>query len=286
MDHPAWCELSLLAKAIFIGIARRHNGSNNGRIGYGDADVKAQRLAFNNVTIRRGFQELCHLGFTELRAFAAHSIQHDGDRRVAEWRITCFKCDGQPATDDFKRWKPGAEVFALTARIKTPYRRLARPAKSGPEKPRISYPALEMNGSSPHLSVDASLTDGKTIYSTMGGAPLRGGLSECEHARKLARTWLADFGRGGNRQLAQHSGMAESRLSKFLSPEGKGRTLPQADLARLLAIVDPQPAEMNGRAAIDRANDERDRDLALRIDAIVAAQSGQAITPETKGNPS
>lgn len=239
LDHPSYLDLGPLARAMLIGIGRKHDSFNNGRIGYGDLDVKKEGLARNNVTIRKGFEELCEHGFIELVRLASYSPNLDeaSARRVSEWRLTFFKTPNGPATNDFQRWRPGEQVYRLTARTRSSYRGLEQPQVCSPKTKATSYPRLEVKAKTPRLAVDASSYPRSEHIIYHGEGRARADASDCMEARNLCLAWIDRVGWGARRQLARQSQITEDKLSKFLSPNGRGRTLPKADLARLIDIV-------------------------------------------------
>ena len=108
LDSPAWQSLPGNARALYIEMARRYNGSNNGRIPY-SAREAAKSLPVSKGTVIRLFKILEERGFivrTKRGAFSRKTI-----KEASEWRLT--ECDSDTpvdhATKDFMRWQPPAE---------------------------------------------------------------------------------------------------------------------------------------------------------------------------------
>jgi hypothetical protein len=99
LKTSAWLSLSAGARAVYIQIAFRYSGSNNGRIAYSVRSAAGEcNLAIN--TASRAFKELAEAGFIE-------ETRHGGlsrkTRIASEWRLTAYRCDltGALATNLF-----------------------------------------------------------------------------------------------------------------------------------------------------------------------------------------
>lgn len=104
LECPSWRSLSAQARALYVHIAVRYNGRNNGCIAFSVRDAAAEcRLAKD--TAARAFAELVEKGFLELAQPGAFSFK---TRHAAEWRLTALPCDrtGAPASKAFMRWRP------------------------------------------------------------------------------------------------------------------------------------------------------------------------------------
>jgi hypothetical protein len=89
LKTDAWGALSAPARAVYVQIGFRYNGTNNGRIAYSVRDAASECLLAIN-TASRALKELADLGFIE-------ETRHGGlsrkTRVASEWRLTAFKCD-------------------------------------------------------------------------------------------------------------------------------------------------------------------------------------------------
>jgi predicted ArsR family transcriptional regulator len=107
LDSPAWKDLDPVARAIYVELTRRYNGSNNGRIGY-SARQAAQDLKISKDTAARGLRSLEAHGFivTEKRGAFHCKIRH-----ASEYRLTTYdsdiatKYDEKLATKQFLQWQ-------------------------------------------------------------------------------------------------------------------------------------------------------------------------------------
>jgi hypothetical protein len=92
----AWRALSAPARAVYVQIGRRFNGSNNGRLSCSVREA-ADECRLNKDTAARAFKELIDLGFIEETRHGALSRK---TRIASEWRLTAFRCDltGAPKT--------------------------------------------------------------------------------------------------------------------------------------------------------------------------------------------
>jgi hypothetical protein len=85
----AWKSLSPPARAVYVQIAFRYNGVNNGRLALSVRDAASEcNVAIG--TAARAFKELTSLGFIEETRHGALSKK---TRIASEWRLTAFKCD-------------------------------------------------------------------------------------------------------------------------------------------------------------------------------------------------
>jgi len=104
LESPAWRSLSAQARALYVHLALRFNGRNNGFIGLSVRDAASEcRLAKD--TAARAFAELVERGFIELAQAGTFNLKV---RHSAEWRLTALPCDrtSAPASKTFMRWRP------------------------------------------------------------------------------------------------------------------------------------------------------------------------------------
>ena len=89
MKAEAWLALSAAARAVYLQIGFRYNGSNNGKLALSVRDAAKECNIARN-TASRAFEELVDLGFIEL----TREGSFDRKTRIAsEWRMTAFRCD-------------------------------------------------------------------------------------------------------------------------------------------------------------------------------------------------
>jgi hypothetical protein len=104
MDAEAWQSLNGNQRAIYVEMAARYNGRNNGRISYSVREA-AESLHIGKSTAARDLAVLRERGFIIPRKRGAFSLKV---RHATEWRLTEFSCDVTPAlpTKEFMRWSP------------------------------------------------------------------------------------------------------------------------------------------------------------------------------------
>jgi hypothetical protein len=100
----AWQSLDAVARAIYVEVKFRYNGSNNGRIPYSIREA-ADALGIGKTTAAKGFRALQVTGFlvAETRGHFDRKMRH-----ASEWRLTEAACGltGALATREFTRWQP------------------------------------------------------------------------------------------------------------------------------------------------------------------------------------
>jgi DNA-binding transcriptional MocR family regulator len=105
LKSPAWRGLPCVARALYLEIAMRYNGSNNGRISY-SAREAAQALKISKATACRALELLRARGFIACTRKGAFSLKAKPE--ASEWRLTEHANDVIPAhaTKDFMSWQP------------------------------------------------------------------------------------------------------------------------------------------------------------------------------------
>ena len=106
LDSPAWQSLPGNARALYVQMAQRYNGSNNGRIPY------SVREAAGVLNVSQGmavylFDVLQDRGFI-VRTKRGIFSEKATTRVASEWRMTEFDNDvvAGYATKEFMRWQP------------------------------------------------------------------------------------------------------------------------------------------------------------------------------------
>src|SRR5262245_21320904 len=100
LRSPAWQSLPVAARALYVEIAARYNGRNNGRIAFSVRDAK-EALHLGQRTIYRAFNALQGRGL-----IICHIVcRKDGLPAVREWELTDHDWDGMPATRAFLTWR-------------------------------------------------------------------------------------------------------------------------------------------------------------------------------------
>ena len=102
LDSPAWLSLTAQARTVYIEIARRYTGTNNGDISLSVREaVLFCRIAKDTAT--KAIQELQEKGFIRCRRKGAF---HCKFRHASEWELTAQPFDAGKPTKDFMRWQP------------------------------------------------------------------------------------------------------------------------------------------------------------------------------------
>jgi hypothetical protein len=89
LQSMAWSSLSANARAIYIEIAARYMGSNNGRIPYSVREA-GTCLRISPASASRALAQLKHAGFIVPTVKGAFSLKK---RHATEWRLTEFVSD-------------------------------------------------------------------------------------------------------------------------------------------------------------------------------------------------
>jgi hypothetical protein len=105
LTSPAWQSLPGLSRALYLDIAMRYNGSNNGRISYSVREGAAA-LGVTKDTIGRALKLLQERGFIVCTKVAHFTVKTTRD--ASEWRLTEYDDDviHQHATKNFMSWQP------------------------------------------------------------------------------------------------------------------------------------------------------------------------------------
>ena len=98
----AWCALTAAARAVYLELAARYNGRNNGALALSARDA-ARRCNINKDTACRAFHELAEHGFIECVTPGGFSRKV---RHATEWRLTQYRCDvtGTLPSKAFAKW--------------------------------------------------------------------------------------------------------------------------------------------------------------------------------------
>jgi len=107
IESPAFRVLSGLEVKLLVLVCARHNGENNGQIGFSVREAAAL-LGCTPNTAGKAFRGLCEKGFLAVTSQGAFSVK---DRKATLWRITFYpSIGGRVATRDYARWQAnGAE---------------------------------------------------------------------------------------------------------------------------------------------------------------------------------
>jgi hypothetical protein len=122
LESAAWQSLEPNCRALYVEMAGRYMGQNNGRIPYSVREA-ASALRSSKATAARAFAVLVDRGFIVSTKTGAFRLKV---RHASEWRLTEHYCDvtGAEATKDFMRWHPEIQNTGSVVRLSVP---LVRP---------------------------------------------------------------------------------------------------------------------------------------------------------------
>ena len=104
-DCDAFRSLKPGPRALLWEIIRRHNGTNNGRIGFSQRDMASRLNVTDRQTIAVYVRELQARGFIKATRRGGFSVKVS-DRRATEWALTWEKICEELPTKEFVQWRP------------------------------------------------------------------------------------------------------------------------------------------------------------------------------------
>lgn len=103
MNSAAWQSLSAQEVAVFIRVAIRYNGDNNGKLAMSARDAASEARISKN-TAYRALRSLCEKGL--LRIVTPGGFSTNGGK-ATEYQLTCFPlAKGKAASRDYQQWQP------------------------------------------------------------------------------------------------------------------------------------------------------------------------------------
>lgn len=104
LDSQAWKGLGVIPRAVYLDMAKRYYGTNNGRIGY-SIRCAVDELHIGCATAKRALDTLQERGFIVMIKKGAFNMKQ---RHATEWRLTAYPCEttNGMATKDFMSWTP------------------------------------------------------------------------------------------------------------------------------------------------------------------------------------
>jgi hypothetical protein len=148
LDHwllktPAWRSLSPPSRAIYIELAQRYNGSNNGEIALSVRDA-AKLVHVAKDTASKAFRELEDKGFVVRVVCGSFNWKL---RHATTWELTAYSLGDNPPSKQFARWTEQKEKVGPKL---GPFRPISRATIS--EILRSLVPVVLHLGPTPHLS--------------------------------------------------------------------------------------------------------------------------------------
>jgi hypothetical protein len=101
-ETPAWRSLGAVPRALYLELAQRYNGSNNGEISMSVREAK-DLVHVAKDTAMRAFRELQQKGFIRCRMSGSFNYKL---RHASTWILTEHDMGDERATKDFARWRP------------------------------------------------------------------------------------------------------------------------------------------------------------------------------------
>jgi len=102
LSSPAWLSLKPQSRAVYIELAARFNGSNNGEIALSQRDA-AHRSKIAKDTVAKALQELIDKGFIAIVTGGSFVYKL---RHATEYRLTDHPFGNERATKEFMSWWP------------------------------------------------------------------------------------------------------------------------------------------------------------------------------------
>ena len=134
MQTAAWKSLSGNQRALYVEMAARYNGSNNGRIHFSTREA-AQALHIGKATAARALAVLVERGFIVAMIRGGFNVK-DKQAQATEWRLTEFNCDVTFVlpSKEFARWSP---EFISRSHHRATYNLPVRGTSSAPTSPTV-----------------------------------------------------------------------------------------------------------------------------------------------------
>lgn len=120
LKTPAWRALSPAPRALYVELAQRYNGSNNGEISMSVREA-ADLVHIAKDTATKAFNDLEEKGFVRRNQCGSFNWKL---RHATTWILTEFPVGETPATKEFARWhgansETGPELRTRCPRIGT-----------------------------------------------------------------------------------------------------------------------------------------------------------------------
>lgn len=135
-DCPAYRSLAPGPRALLWELIRRHNGSNNGRIGLGVREAAKAVNVRSTETVRGYFAALIDRGFIVATRLSGFNLKAPEDRMATEWALTALPVGDQPASKAFMQWQSGnsdgTDISTVKCGISVPKGSNDRPPPSAP----------------------------------------------------------------------------------------------------------------------------------------------------------
>jgi DNA-binding transcriptional MocR family regulator len=125
LEQDAWKALGAVARALYIELASKYYGSNNGQIIYSVRQA-AKALKISKDTAARALEELQRHGFIAVQQKGGFNLKEQKGQATV-WRLTEFVYGSAVSgTKDFTRWSAGND-FPLHRGPKPTHKRKQKP---------------------------------------------------------------------------------------------------------------------------------------------------------------
>lgn len=114
-ESQAWKSLGAIPRAVYLDMAKRYFGTNNGRIGY-SIRCAVTELHIGMATAKRALDDLQDRGFIVATKRGAFNVKV---RHASEWRLTQYTCNNDLPTKDFMTWTPDKNKTRYPQRNRT-----------------------------------------------------------------------------------------------------------------------------------------------------------------------
>ena len=98
----AWRRLSCNGRSLYVELAYRFNGENNGRVPMSVREAGAALNIAPNTSLK-AFGELKATGFIKVGKVGSFSLKQ---RHATEWILTEYGLKGERPTKEYQRWQP------------------------------------------------------------------------------------------------------------------------------------------------------------------------------------
>ncbi|MGB8841378.1 MAG: hypothetical protein WCC64_09905 [Aliidongia sp.] len=141
LRSPAWKTLAPDAKAVLLDIWLRHDGANNGMIGYAIRD--AEEIALSKDKAARAIAQLVERGFLRVRGVSNFQLK---TKQARTWELTAERCGDTPAAKDFMKWVSGEKSISRSHQCDT---RSHQCDRSGPNETKLPVSVAPVRPSPP-----------------------------------------------------------------------------------------------------------------------------------------
>lgn len=104
LSSPAWRALKPTPRALYVVLASRYNGSNNGSLGLGEREAAKELNLSDRRAVRKAFADLEAHGLIKATKRGAFNVKLTEGNWATEWALTVFSVGAALPGKDFMRW--------------------------------------------------------------------------------------------------------------------------------------------------------------------------------------